>query len=155
MIRMSTKGRYGARLMVNLATRSQNGDRAVILKNISEEEGISIRYLEQIIIPLKINRLVNSIRGAGGGYILAKPASEISLREILHALEGSCCLVECVEDGEYCDKIATCATYDVWKGATGLLKDFFENISLQDLVELTEKKKKAKDKPKSKSRRET
>ncbi len=155
MIRMSTKGRYGARLMVNLASRSQNGDRAVILKNISEEEGISIRYLEQIIIPLKINRLVKSIRGAGGGYILAKPAPEISLREILHALEGSCCLVECVEDGDYCQKISYCATYDVWKGATDLLKDFFENISLQDLVDLTEKKKKTKDKQKSKSRRES
>ena len=154
MIRMSTKGRYGARLMVNLAARSQNGDRAVILKNISQEEGISIRYLEQIIIPLKINRLVKSIRGAGGGYILAKPASEISLREILHALEGSCCLVECVEDGDYCQKIPHCATYDVWKGATEMLKDFFENISLQDLVDLTEKKMKTKDKQKSKSRRE-
>jgi Rrf2 family cysteine metabolism transcriptional repressor len=155
MIRMSTKGRYGSRLMVNLASRSQNGDHAVILKHISEEEGISIRYLEQIIIPLKINRLVKSIRGAGGGYILAKPASEITLREILHALEGSCCLVECVEDGEFCDKIRVCATYDVWKEATELLKDYFENITLQDLVDLTEKKKKAKDKPKPKSRRES
>jgi Rrf2 family protein len=155
MIRMSTKGRYGARLMMNLAERSRNGDRAVILKNISEEEGISIRYLEQIIIPLKINRLVKSIRGAGGGYILAKPPSEITLKEILHALEGSCCLVECVEDEDFCEKRAVCATYDVWKGATDLLKDFFGNITLQDLVELSEKKKKARDKPKSRGRRDT
>jgi len=154
MIRMSTKGRYGARLMMNLAEKRQNGDHAVILKSISEAEGISIRYLEQIIIPLKINRLVKSIRGAGGGYILAKPPSEISLKEILGALEGNCCLVECVEDENYCEKMPVCATFDIWKGATDLLKNYFENISLQDLVELAEKKKKAKDRSKSKSRRE-
>jgi Rrf2 family protein len=155
MIRMSTKGRYGARLMLNLAERSRNGDRAVILKNISEEEGISIRYLEQIIIPLKINRLVKSIRGAGGGYILGKPPSDITLKEILHALEGSCCLVECVEDPSYCEKTPLCATYDIWKGATDLLKDYFENITLQDLVDLSEKKRKAKERSKPPKRRES
>ena len=75
MIRLSTKGRYGTRLMLNLATRYRVDGDAIILKSISDEEGISIRYLEQIIIPLKINKLVKSIRGAGGGYTLAKDPS--------------------------------------------------------------------------------
>jgi Rrf2 family protein len=150
MIRLSTKGRYGARLMLNLAERYGNGNSAVILKNISNEEKISIRYLEQIIIPLKINRLVKSIRGAGGGYILAKPPSQISMKEILHALEGSCCLVECVEDGDFCLNTEICPTFEVWKGATDLLKNFFENITLQDLIEIAEKKKKAQAKSKTK-----
>jgi Rrf2 family transcriptional regulator, iron-sulfur cluster assembly transcription factor len=152
MIRLSTKGRYGTRLMQNLAARYKEGGKAVILKSISDEEEISIRYLEQIIIPLKINKLVKSIRGAGGGYILARNPSEINLREILHALEGSCCLVECVEEEGICNRIEMCATYEIWKEATYLLKDYFEKITLEDLVQLADKKRrKLKDKGKTKT----
>jgi Rrf2 family protein len=142
MIRLSTKGRYGTRLMLNLAQHFGNGSRAVILKDVSTDEEISIRYLEQIIIPLKINRLVKSIRGAGGGYTLARRPEEIRLAEILHALEGSCCLVECVEDADFCDRIDSCPTFDIWKGASQILKDYFQAISLKDIVDMAEKKKK-------------
>ncbi len=142
MIRLSTKGRYGTRLMLNLARHHGNGSDAVILKRISEDERISIRYLEQIIIPLKINRLVKSIRGAGGGYTLARKPEDIKLSEILHALEGSCCLVECIEDGSVCAFIESCPTFDIWKGASDLLKGYFEGISLRDIVVMSEKKDK-------------
>ncbi len=135
MIRLSTKGRYGTRLMLNLAHHHNGGQQTTILRNVSTEEEISIRYLEQIIIPLKINKLVKSIRGAGGGYILARKPSEIKLSEILHALEGSCCLVECVEDDDYCERAPNCVTHEVWKEASLLLQNYFDNISLQDLVE--------------------
>jgi len=141
MIRLSTKGRYGARLMLNLAQHYNNGEESVILKNVSDEEEISIRYLEQIIIPLKISRLVKSIRGAGGGYTLARDPSEIKLSEVLHALEGSCCLVECVEDSDFCHRMPTCATYEVWKEASNLLKNYFDSITIQNLVDLAAKKK--------------
>ena len=141
MIRLSTKGRYGTRLMVSLAQHYHNGRESIILKKISDAEDISIRYLEQIIIPLKIAKLVKSIRGAGGGYILARHPSDIKLREILLALEGACCLVECVDDEDYCDKIKECAAYDIWKSASSLLKDYFENTPLENLVEISEKKK--------------
>jgi len=152
MIRLSTKGRYGARLMLNLAYHFKNGNEAVILKSVSDEENISIRYLEQIVIPLKINRLVKSIRGAGGGYTLARHPSKIKLSEILHALEGSCCLVECVEDNDFCKRMAVCATYEVWKKASDLLKDYFGNITLQDLIEISNRKNsKIKAKGKSKN----
>lgn len=151
MIRLSTKGRYGARLMLNLAHHYKNGTEAVILKSVSSEEDISIRYLEQIVIPLKINRLVKSIRGAGGGYTLARHPSKIRVSEVLHALEGSCCLVECVEDNEFCDRISFCATYEIWKEATDLLKNYFDNITLQDLLEISSKKK-SKTRVKSKAR---
>ncbi|MBN1224410.1 MAG: Rrf2 family transcriptional regulator [Candidatus Aminicenantes bacterium] len=140
MIRLSTKGRYGTRLMLNLAHNYNNGNDAVILKSVSCDENISIRYLEQIIIPLKINKLVKSIRGAGGGYILARHPSKIKLIEILDSLEGAMCLVECVEDEEYCKNSATCATFEVWKKASLMLKDYFERISLQDLAESDRKK---------------
>ncbi len=144
MIRLSTKGRYGTRLMLNLARHYGEGSDAVILKNISDDERISIRYLEQIIIPLKINRLVKSIRGAGGGYTLARRPEDIKISEILHALEGNCCLVECIEDGTYCEFTETCPTYEIWKGATELLKGYFDGLSLKDVLDKAEKKKKAK-----------
>ena len=151
MIKLSTKGRYGTRLMVNLARHYANGQEAIILKNVSEEEGISIRYLEQIIIPLKIAKLVKSIRGAGGGYTLAHKPSEIKVCDILHALEGTCSLVECVEDDSFCDKIATCATHEIWKAATILLKDYFERITLDEILAISEAKSinKKKAKPKT------
>jgi len=126
--------------MVSLAQHYQNGGESIILKKISDEEDISIRYLEQIIIPLKIARLVKSIRGAGGGYVLARDPSNIKLRDILLALEGACCLVECVEDEDYCDKTEECAAYEIWKKASSLLKDYFENITLQNLLEIADKK---------------
>src|SRR4030042_7052604 len=154
MIRLSTKGRYGTRLMLNLAQRDRDGGtHAVILKDISDEEEISIRYLEQIIIPLKINKLVKSIRGAGGGYTLGRNPSQINLKELLHALEGSCCPVECVEDEPSCERMPSCAAYRVWKEATMLLKNYFESITLADLVKIADKKqrnpkaKAAKSKP--------
>lgn len=140
MIKLSTKGRYGTRLMVNLASHYKNSQEAVILKNVAEEEGISIRYLEQIIIPLKIGKLVKSIRGAGGGYTLARKPSEIKLCDILQALEGSCSLVECLEDETFCDRMKTCGTYEIWKAATDLLKNYFDRITLQEILEISEKK---------------
>lgn len=142
MIRLSTKGRYGTRLLLNLARHHRNGTEAVILRDISTEEGISIRYLEQIIIPLKINRLVKSIRGAGGGYALGKDPADIKLSEILQALEGNLSLVECSEDPEFCEKYEICPTFEIWKGATDILKDYFERITLKDIVAMAEKKKK-------------
>ena len=151
MIKLSTKGRYGTRLMLNLAQNYNNGNEAVILKSVSDNEDISIRYLEQIVIPLKISRLVKSIRGAGGGYTLARHPSEIKVSEILHALEGACCLVDCVDDPDYCDRIPICASFEIWKEASRLLKDYFDSITLQDLIKISDMKK-TKGKTKSKAK---
>lgn len=147
MIKLSTKGRYGTRLMLNLAIHYQEGKEAVVLKHISKEEGLSIRYLEQIIIPLKINKLVKSVRGAGGGYTLARDPSKISLCEIIEVLEGSCALVDCVEDPDACEWTGECATQVIWKEASEMLKNYFENKTLKDLVVIarkTEARKKKK-----------
>jgi Rrf2 family protein len=138
--------------MLNLAHNYNNGNEAVILKSVSDNEEISIRYLEQIVIPLKISRLVKSIRGAGGGYTLARRPSEIKVSEILNALEGSCCLVDCIEDPDYCDRIPICASFEVWKEASRLLRDYFDSVTLQDLIKISDKKKpKGKAKSKAKS----
>jgi Rrf2 family protein len=121
------------------------------IHSVSEFFGVSIRYLEQIIIPLKINNLVKSIRGAGGGYTLARKPSEISVCDILRAVEGTCGLVECVEDETSCDRVATCGTHEIWKAASAIMKNYFESISLDDIIEIADKKivaarKKAKSK---------
>jgi Rrf2 family protein len=142
MIKLSTKGRYGTRLMLNLALHYNEGKEAVVLKNISKEEDLSIRYLEQIIIPLKINKLVKSVRGAGGGYTLAKHPSKITVCEIVEVLEGSCSLVDCVEDPDSCERMTECATHEIWKEASDLLKNYFESKTLQDLMAIAQKKKK-------------
>jgi Rrf2 family protein len=144
MIKLSTKGRYGTRLMLNLAKHYNDSREAIILKNVSDEEDISIRYLEQIIIPLKISKLVKSIRGAGGGYTLARKPAQIKLSEILQSLEGTCCLVDCVEDDDYCDRIDICATHDIWTKASSLLHDYFDKTTLQELLSQEKKKIKTK-----------
>jgi Rrf2 family protein len=146
LIKLSTKGRYGTRLMLNLALHYNAGQEPVILKNVAKEEEISIRYLEQIIIPLKLSKLVKSIRGAGGGYILTQPPSKVKLIEIIEALEGPIALVDCVDDLEYCDRMPRCATYEVWKEATHLLREYFAKTTLQDLINQVQKKKPAKKK---------
>jgi Rrf2 family protein len=140
MLKLSTKGRYGTRLMLNLARHYAKGKESIILKNISKEEDISIRYLEQIIIPLKIKKLVTSTRGAGGGYALARPPSKIKLIEILETLEGDLSLVDCVEDEDCCERRPDCSTYLVWKEASRLLKNYFESITLQKILDLSRKK---------------
>jgi Rrf2 family protein len=132
--------------MLNLARHYSSGNKAVILRNVAEDEQISIRYLEQIIISLKIYKLVKSIRGAGGGYTLARKPSEITVCQILEALEGSCGLVDCVEDSSFCDRLPTCASYEIWKEASQILRDYFERVTLQYVLDICERKQKAKPK---------
>ena len=95
---------------------------------------------------MKLSKLVKSIRGAGGGYILTQPPSKLKLIEIIEALEGPIALVDCVDDLEYCDRMPRCATYEVWKKATDLLRDYFSETTLQDLVEKSQKKNPSKTK---------
>ncbi len=141
MLRLSTKGRYGSRLMLNLARHHAEGEKSVILRNISKEEDLSIRYLEQIIIPLKIKKLVTSTSGAGGGYALALHPSKIILLDIIEILEGDISLVDCVDDEDYCERRKDCPTYPLWKEASRLLKDYFGSITLQKLLEMSNNKK--------------
>lgn len=142
MFRISTKGRYGARLMLNLALHYQDGQKARSLKEVAEEEAISIRYLEQIIIPLRVHRLVKSLRGAGGGYALTRNPAAISLSQVLLAVEGNCCLTDCLEEGAQCPRMSSCAAYEIWKEATRIMKEYFDSVSLEDLVIIARKKSK-------------
>jgi Rrf2 family protein len=115
----------------------------IFLKDIARSEEISEKYLSQIIIPLKAKGLVTTFRGAHGGYILSRPASDIRLREIIEPLEGDLCLVDCVTNAEICHRSTECATRDVWAQMSSLLLDFLDTFTLEDLIQKYKIKKRA------------
>lgn len=131
-MRLSTRSRYGVRLMLVLG--SSDSKKPLFLKDIAASEEISEKYLSQIIIPLKAKGLVTTFRGAHGGYLLSRPASGIKLREIVEPLEGDLSLVDCVGNPNVCGKSTACVTRDVWEGMSTLLRDYLEGITLEDLI---------------------
>jgi Rrf2 family protein len=136
-MRLSTRSRYGVRLMLALAVNKQT--KPVFLKDIANSEEISEKYLSQIIIPLKGKGLVTTFRGAHGGYLLSKPASEISLREIIEPLEGDLSLVDCISNPAVCDRANACATREVWDEMSSLLLNFLDTFTLEDLIKKSSK----------------
>ena len=132
-MKMSTKGRYAVRILLSIARYQKNGP--VPKKIIAAEEGISADYIEQIIVPLKNDGLCIGIRGVKGGFKLAKDPKDITVYDILAASEGVVKLVDCEQmDCQGRDK-NKCATRPVWEGASEVLKEFFEKITLQQLVD--------------------
>lgn len=139
-MKLSTKGRYGLRALIDLARYSE--DAPVSIASISARQGISERYLEQLMSLLKKAGLVKSVRGAGGGYVLAKDAAQISAGDILRALEGDLRPVECAgleEDGE-CRASDSCVTKYVWQRINESISRTVDGIMLDQLVEESRKK---------------
>ena len=137
-MRLSTKGRYGVRLMMELAINY--GKKVVVLKDISDHQCISRKYLWQLIAPLKAAGFINSNLGSHGGYCIAKPPSEINLKEIVGILEGSLYPVACVEDTSVCNRCNICATRDVWKKIGEKINEVLESVTLEKIIE-TQKNK--------------
>lgn len=139
-MKLSTKGRYGLRAMIDLAQHS--GDAPVSIISISERQDISERYLEQLVALLKKAGLVRSIRGAGGGYVLAKDMKEISVGDILRALEGSLEPVECpgLDPAGGCKSADSCVSKYVWKRINESISRTVDEIMLDQLVEESRKK---------------
>ena len=133
-MRLSTKGRYGFRALVDLAMHGQD-DEAVSISSIAARQELSESYLEQLIAKLKKAGLVNSIRGINGGYTLAKPPSSIMVGDILRALEGDLVIVECPEIEGECAKSDSCVTKYVWKRINDSIKNVVDSMTLQELLE--------------------
>jgi Rrf2 family transcriptional regulator, cysteine metabolism repressor len=131
-MKISTKVRYGARAMVVLSFYYGKGP--IELREIAKQENISLKYLEQVIIPLRTGGLVKSIRGSKGGYSLAKPPSEICLNDLIEILEGPLNLVDCLRDSKSCQRASFCATRDVWKEVSEALERIFLSTTLEDMV---------------------
>ena len=133
IMKMSTKGRYAVRILLSIARYQKNGP--VPKKIIAAEEDISADYIEQIIVPLKNDGLCIGVRGVKGGFKLAKEPKDITVFDILSASEGVMKLVDCEQmDCQGRDK-NKCATRPVWDGASKVLKEYFEKITLQELVD--------------------
>ncbi|MDP8253364.1 MAG: Rrf2 family transcriptional regulator [Candidatus Kaelpia aquatica] len=131
-MKLSTRSRYGLRLMFELGLEYGNGP--VLLKDIAKREGISERYLGQLVIPLKNSGLINSIRGARGGYLLSQNPAEISIKDIIEVLEGDLNLVECVKDDSLCNRVSICATRRIWALLGDNIKKVLNSFTLADLV---------------------
>ena len=132
-MKLSTKARYGARLVLDLAIHYGKGPQ--FLKDIARRQAVSEKYLWQLIGPLKAANLVNSTRGAHGGYTLAKQPAEVTLRDVVETLEGPIAIVECVGNEAVCDRVQTCVTHDIWKEASDKLVKAFESVTFQDMLE--------------------
>ncbi|HHT97889.1 MAG TPA: RrF2 family transcriptional regulator [Clostridiales bacterium] len=135
-MKLSTKGRYGLRAMVDLAINSTE-DQVVALSQIAERQEISVNYLEQLIARLRRAGLVQGIRGAQGGYILSKSPEDISIGDILRALEGNLNPVECTEiiGDNICNNSDVCVTKYVWKRISDSINQTVDSIKLSELLE--------------------
>ncbi|MBR0599094.1 RrF2 family transcriptional regulator [Sinanaerobacter chloroacetimidivorans] len=132
-MKISTKGRYALRLMLDLAI-NYTGE-YISIKSIAARQEISEKYLEQIITQLNKAGYVRSVRGAQGGYMLAKDPSEYTVGMILRLMEGSLAPVSCLdEETNACDRAVGCVTQEIWQKIQSAVENVVDNITLADLV---------------------
>lgn len=133
-MKISTKGRYALRMMLDLAEHMQEG--VVSLKDIAERQKISQKYLEQIIPLLNKEGILKSIRGSRGGYSLAKAADQYTVGDILRITEGSIAPVACLEtETNSCARYEECSTIYVWKGLNRVITEYLDGITLQEILD--------------------
>jgi len=137
-MKLSTRGRYASRAMLDLALNYGKG--SVSLKNIARRQEISERYLEHIMIVLLSAGLVQSTRGSRGGFSLAKLPKEIKLSQIIQAVEGSISPVACVDDPKLCNRVDVCVTYEIWKKLKKAMLEVLDSVTLEDMVNMQKKK---------------
>ena len=134
---ISTKGRYALRVMIDLA--EHRTDEFISLKGIAQRQEISDKYLESIIRMLVKARVLESLRGKGGGYRLKKGPEAYTVGSILRLTEDSLAPVSCLEEGaDACPKQAKCRTLPLWKGLDKVIREYLDNITIADLMEQAE-----------------
>ncbi len=131
-MKLSTKGRYGVRLMIELA--AHYGEGPILLREIAKQEEISEKYLSNLVNPLKAKGLVEATRGVHGGYVLAKSPEKITMQEIVEALEGPLCLVDCVERPTVCSRTSRCSAHDLWTEMAEGMVQVLKTHTLADMV---------------------
>ena len=135
MIKMSTKARYATRIIVYLA--GKEADQMATAHEISQAEGISADYVEQILTKLRSSGLVRSRRGVNGGFALACDATQTTVADVLKSMEGPVCLLPCLT--EECTRISICVTRDVWQQANDALDRVFSGIAIAELAAKADK----------------
>lgn len=136
-MKLSTRTRYGIRAILELAQNYGNGP--LQLRVIAKDQGVSVKYLEQLMAMLKSAGIVRSVRGSKGGYILAKTPDKIKLNECFECLEGSVITTECVGDENFCERTNDCIARQVWTEVQEAVIGVLESITLQDLVNRAQK----------------
>jgi Rrf2 family iron-sulfur cluster assembly transcriptional regulator len=132
-MRLSTKAQYAVRALVDLSLHSEG--RPVALKEIARREDIPLNYLEQLFFRLKKGQIVTSVRGPGGGYLLARCSSRILVGEIIATVEEALNPVSCQDGAEHsCSRVTRCVTHNVWKGLGERIREFLDSINLEDLT---------------------
>ena len=131
-MKLSTRARYGLRAMVDLATHSDG--QPVMMRAIASNQVLSKRYLDNIFATLRQEGLVLSVRGAAGGYRLARPAEDIRVDDVVSALEGDILLVHCEDEFGGCDRHGRCAASEGWWNASKALRDSLHDVTLAELV---------------------
>lgn len=130
---ISTRGRYALRVMIDLA--EHNDGSYIPMKEVAERQELSLKYLERIVPVLTKNKLIKGVHGKGGGYRLNKAPSEYTVGQILRLTEGDLAPVSCLEQGaEPCKRAAECRTLKMWTDFYKITNDFFDNISIADLI---------------------
>ena len=131
-MKISTKGRYGLRILLDLALHAKESPRQ--MKEIAQSQQISEKYISRLILSLNKAGLIISLRGAKGGLQLAKPPKEITLLDIIETMEGPLCIVECVTDKAFCKKSGDCSACKVWSALNKKIKKQMQEVTLKDLL---------------------
>ncbi|MBO4877141.1 MAG: Rrf2 family transcriptional regulator [Ruminococcus sp.] len=138
-MKISTKGRYALRLVIDLAEHT--GEGFISLKDVADRQSISKKYLEQIVPMLNKSGILHTNRGNRGGYILSADSSELSVGDVLRATEGSLAPVSCLDyEPNTCDRADECATLYVWEGLFKAVTEYLDGISIKDIIEHTSDK---------------
>jgi len=137
-MKLSTKGRYGTRALLELALHQ--GEGPILLRDIAQRQQIPLKYLEHLVTPLIAGGIIRSTRGAGGGISLAKPPEQVKLSEVIQLLEGSIAPAECVNNPGVCSRSKLCVTRDIWGELKQAMNGILESTTLQDLVERQKRK---------------
>ena len=131
-MKLSTRSRYGTRMMLDLA---QNYDKGPVpIRDIAKRQDISVKYLEQLIIPLKKAKLIKSVRGPKGGHMLSKAPHEINVGDLIQVLEGEVEFIHCVSNPNTCDKREECLTRGIWEEASKAMVEKLNATTLSDVI---------------------
>ena len=132
-MKISSRGRYALSMMIDIAEHRSNAQ--IPIKDISERQGLSVKYLEQIVTNLTRSGLLHSERGSGGGYRLTKSPDKYTVGEILRAVEGKLAPVTCLEDDiNQCEHSSLCKTLDFWEGLYKVIGEYVDSVTLQDFL---------------------
>lgn len=137
-MKLSTRSRYGLRMLLDMAQHAEGGP--VQIGSIAKRQDISVKYLEQLIIPLKKANYIHSVRGPKGGHLLSKPPRDITVGEIVELLEGGINLSDCIANPAVCDRHEACLTRAIWEDATDAMYDRLHSITLSEMIQKTQGK---------------